>query len=58
MAFSCPRCGYKSSETKPAGALSEKGIRITIQIDNVEDLKRDLYKSDSAKLIIPDIELE
>lgn len=30
MAFSCPRCGYKSSETKPGGALSEKGIRITI----------------------------
>lgn len=23
MAFTCPKCGYKSSETKVAGALSK-----------------------------------
>jgi zinc finger protein len=58
MAFTCPKCGYKSSETKVAGALSEKGVRISLKVKNSDDLKRDLYKSDSARLIIPEIELE
>jgi len=58
MAFSCDYCGARSREVKTGGAMSEKGKKITFNITHPEDLKRDLFKSETAYLILPELELE
>ncbi|KAN0043300.1 hypothetical protein ACTA71_010945 [Dictyostelium dimigraforme] len=58
MAFSCDECGYKTNEIKPGGAISEKGKHITLRVESVEDLSRDILKSDTANVIIPELEIE
>lgn len=32
MAFTCDHCGYKDSEVKTAGEISEKGKKITLKV--------------------------
>lgn len=54
----CDLCGYRDSEVKPMGRVSEKGRRITLKVTSTEDLKRDLLKSDTASCTIPELELE
>eukprot|EP01006_Ploeotia_vitrea_P036332 TRINITY_DN66005_c1_g1_i1.p1 TRINITY_DN66005_c1_g1~~TRINITY_DN66005_c1_g1_i1.p1 ORF type:complete len:564 (-),score=302.03 TRINITY_DN66005_c1_g1_i1:930-2411(-) len=54
----CENCGYKDSEIKPGGAMGSKGRRVTLKVTSVEDLGRDLMKSDSASVSIPELELE
>jgi len=57
MAFHCSNCGYKNSEIKTGGAISSHGKKITLRVDNQIDLSRDVLKSESATLIIPEIDL-
>lgn len=58
MATTCDLCGYKTNEVKTSGAVSEKGKRITLKITSIEDLSRDILKSETCKLSIPEIDLE
>lgn len=58
MATNCDQCGYKSNEVKAGGAVSEKGKRIILKITDVEDLSRDILKSETCGLRIPEIDLE
>nr|XP_043606472.1 zinc finger protein ZPR1 homolog [Erigeron canadensis] len=58
MASSCDACGYRNSELKAGGAISAKGKKVTLLVKNVEDLSRDVIKSDTASVKIPDIDLE
>ncbi|CAM8924484.1 unnamed protein product [Rhodiola kirilowii] len=58
MASSCDSCGYRSSELKPGGRIPDKGKKISVLVENVKDLSRDLIKSDTASVIIPEIDLE
>lgn len=58
MATTCDACGYKTNEVKTGGAISERGRRITLKLTGVEDLSRDILKSDSCSLRIPEIDLE
>lgn len=58
MAFSCDFCGAKSNDMKPGGEVSPMGRRITLQVTDIEDLKRDVYKGDSATIHIPELGLE
>lgn len=58
MAFKCDFCGYKSNEVRSGGHLSEKALRLTLTVTSEDDLKRDVLKSDSATLIIPEVHLE
>lgn len=58
MASTCDTCGYRNSEVKPGGSISEKGKKITACILNKEDLSRDVIKSDSARVIVPELDLE
>jgi len=44
MCFECDKCGYKSTEVKTSGAISEKGKRFILSVKNIEDLTRELYK--------------
>eukprot|EP00276_Gloeochaete_wittrockiana_P009668 CAMPEP_0184645746 /NCGR_PEP_ID=MMETSP0308-20130426/2324_1 /TAXON_ID=38269 /ORGANISM="Gloeochaete witrockiana, Strain SAG 46.84" /LENGTH=437 /DNA_ID=CAMNT_0027075097 /DNA_START=326 /DNA_END=1639 /DNA_ORIENTATION=+ len=57
MAFKCDDCGYKSTEVKGGGAISPLGKRITLHATSAEDLSRDVLKSETAALEIPEVEL-
>ncbi|TPX63408.1 hypothetical protein CcCBS67573_g08691 [Chytriomyces confervae] len=57
MATDCELCGYKSNEVKAGGAISSHGKRITLNIKELDDLNRDILKSETCGLEIPEIEL-
>ncbi|WVZ24905.1 hypothetical protein V8G54_003449 [Vigna mungo] len=58
MASTCDVCGYRNSELKPGGRIPEKGKKITLSVKNVNDLSRDVIKSDTASVKVPEIDLE
>lgn len=58
MSTVCDNCGYKSNEVKTGGAISPKGHRITLKVVDQEDLSRDILKSESCGLKIPEIDFE
>eukprot|EP01028_Stygiella_incarcerata_P002017 TRINITY_DN1376_c0_g1_i2.p1 TRINITY_DN1376_c0_g1~~TRINITY_DN1376_c0_g1_i2.p1 ORF type:complete len:470 (+),score=110.34 TRINITY_DN1376_c0_g1_i2:116-1525(+) len=58
MSISCEHCGYKSREVKCAGAISDKGKHAVLQVRDEEDLKRDVLKSDSCTVSVPEVNLE
>lgn len=72
MATNCYACGYRDNEIKSGGAVSEKGRKITLKVEDAEDMSRDMLKvshltlieanradnqSDTAGLEIPEIDL-
>jgi len=58
MSFFCDFCGARDSEVKSGGEITKKGKVITLKANCVEDMKRELFKSDTAGLTLPDLELE
>ena len=44
MATNCYACGYRDNEIKSGGAISSKGKKITLKVEDEEDLSRDLLK--------------
>ncbi|KAL0476831.1 zpr1 [Acrasis kona] len=58
MAFNCDHCGFRSNEVKVVGVISTVGTKITLQVQSSTDIHRDLLKSDSATVYIPEIDLE
>ncbi|KIK23685.1 hypothetical protein PISMIDRAFT_679144 [Pisolithus microcarpus 441] len=57
MSTNCEHCGYRDNEVKSGAAISEKGKRITLKIEDREDLSRDILKSETCGLTIPEIDL-
>ncbi|KAG5637423.1 hypothetical protein H0H81_004630 [Sphagnurus paluster] len=57
MSTNCDRCGYRDNEVKSGSAISEKGKKITLKVEDREDLSRDILKSETAGLSIPEIDL-
>lgn len=58
MCFSCEFCGYKTTEIKQGGGLSEHATKITFKCLGERDLCRDVFKSDTCHFMIPEIDLE
>jgi zinc finger protein len=58
MSTVCDQCGYKSNEVKTGGAIPEKGRRISLRVDDPEDLTRDILKSETCGLTIPELHLD
>ncbi|VDB95476.1 unnamed protein product [Peniophora sp. CBMAI 1063] len=58
MSTNCDRCGYRDNEVKSGAAISTLGRRITLRVEDKEDLSRDILKSESCGMRIPEIELE
>ncbi|KAF9111507.1 nucleolar zinc-finger protein [Mortierella sp. AM989] len=58
MSTTCDECGYKSNEVKAGGPVSEYGKRIILKIEDSEDMSRDILKSETCGLSIPEIDLE
>jgi len=56
MAFSCDYCGYRNTDIKHGGGISDKATRIEFKVEKIEDLSRDVFKSDSCYMEIPEID--
>ncbi|RMZ76744.1 hypothetical protein DV737_g4729, partial [Chaetothyriales sp. CBS 132003] len=50
MATNCDHCGYRTSDVKTGGEVPEKGRRITLQVRSLEDVSRDILKSETCAL--------
>lgn len=59
MSTNCYACGYRDVEVKSGGKISEKGKRITLKVEAGDEdaLSRDMLKSDTCGLEIPEIDL-
>ena len=58
LVTNCERCGYRDAEVKPMGQVSALGRRVTVRVTSPADLARDILKSHTASVLIPDLELE
>lgn len=58
MSTTCDYCGYKSNEVKAGGAISTKGKKISLRVVDAEDLSRDILKSETCGLKVPEVDLE
>ena len=53
----CDECGYQTKDVKTGGEVSAKGKRIWLEVKSIKDLNRDILKSQSCLLRIPEFEL-
>lgn len=44
MSTNCHDCGYRDNEVKSGGAIADKGRRITLKVEDSDDLSRDILK--------------
>lgn len=44
MSTNCDRCGYRDNEVKSGSAISPQGKRITLKVEDIDDLSRDILK--------------
>ena len=58
MAFNCSACGFRNNEVKAGGAVPDMGTEVTLKVTCADDLRRDVLKSDSCMVLIPELELE
>jgi len=56
--FKCDVCGYKTTSVRGGGGISEKGTRFTLSVENEDDLNRDVFKSETSKISIPEVGFE
>ncbi|KAG7096451.1 hypothetical protein E1B28_003886 [Marasmius oreades] len=57
MSTNCDKCGYRDNEIKSGAAISDKGKKITLKVEDKDDMSRDILKSETAGLSIPEIDL-
>lgn len=58
MATVCDKCGSRDNEVKSGGGIEPLGVRLEVTIEEEVDLARDLLKSETSTLKIPDLEFE
>ena len=56
--FACPHCGERNTEVQFGGETQPKGCRMAVTCSGREDLDRQVVKSESCKVLVPDLELE
>ncbi|KAK5997912.1 Zinc finger chaperone ZPR1 [Cladobotryum mycophilum] len=57
MSTVCEDCGYRSNDVKTGGEIPELGEKITLRVDNNEDLARDILKSETCGMECPELNL-
>ena len=58
MATVCEYCGHKTNEVKSGGGIEPKGKKISLNVTDVTDMSRDVLKSETCSLMIPELEFE
>jgi len=58
MATVCDACGSKTNEVKAGGGIEPLGKKITLKITDPSDMSRDVLKSETCSIKIPELEFE
>uniref|UniRef100_A0A8D3B6F0 Zinc finger protein ZPR1 n=1 Tax=Scophthalmus maximus TaxID=52904 RepID=A0A8D3B6F0_SCOMX len=58
MATNCDVCSHRTNEVKSGGATEALGTKITLHITDPSDMTRDLLKSETCSVAIPELEFE
>ncbi|KAK2101859.1 hypothetical protein P7K49_019526, partial [Saguinus oedipus] len=56
--FSCEHCGWNNTEIQSAGRIQDQGVRYTLTVRALEDMNREVVKTDSATTRIPELDFE
>ncbi|CAB3363716.1 Hypothetical predicted protein [Cloeon dipterum] len=58
MATNCDACGHRTNEVKSGGGIEPTGVKIEVSVKELFDLKRDVLKSDTCDVEVPELQLE
>ncbi|KAM9859913.1 zinc finger protein ZPR1 [Aulostomus maculatus] len=58
MATNCDSCGHRTNEVKSGGATEDLGTKITLHVTDPSDMTRDVLKSETCSVLIPELEFE
>lgn len=58
MATNCDSCGHRTNEVKSGGATEPLGTRITLHVTDPSDMTRDVLKSETCSVLIPELDFE
>ncbi|XP_061448519.1 zinc finger protein ZPR1 isoform X3 [Rhineura floridana] len=58
MATNCDTCGHRTNEVKSGGAIELLGTKITLHVTDLSDMIRDVLKSETCRVEIPELEFE
>ncbi|XP_003488131.1 zinc finger protein ZPR1 [Bombus impatiens] len=58
MATVCESCGHRTNEVKSGGGIEPTGVKIEVTVIGREDFSRDLLKSETCHMEIPELEVE
>jgi len=56
MATNCEACGHKTNEVKSGGGIEATGKKISLNVVDETDLNRDVLKSETCAIEIPELE--
>uniref|UniRef100_A0A8C9PUW4 Zinc finger protein ZPR1 n=1 Tax=Spermophilus dauricus TaxID=99837 RepID=A0A8C9PUW4_SPEDA len=56
--FSCEHCGWSNTEIQSAGRIQDQGVRYALSVRGLEDMNREVVKTDSATTRIPELDFE
>ena len=57
-ATNCDACGYRTNDVKTGGEIPNKGQRIWLHIQDPKDLSRDILKSETCLLEVPECNIQ
>lgn len=57
-AIACESCGYKTNDVKTGGEIPSLGQRLFLEVLEPADLRRDILKSETCNLKIPECKVE
>ncbi|GFR89691.1 zinc finger protein ZPR1 [Elysia marginata] len=58
MATTCDKCGLRENEVKSSGGVEPKGQVMSLVVNTPEDMARDVLKSETASLRIPELDFD
>lgn len=56
--FDCPHCNYKNNQLDPAIEIKPQGVRMSLDIENKEDLNRYVITTDYTSIQVLDLDFE
>ncbi|KAL8731608.1 MAG: hypothetical protein Q9166_003296 [cf. Caloplaca sp. 2 TL-2023] len=56
--FSCDHCGFDNTDVQSAGQIQEHGAKYTLEVTELDDMERQIVKSDIAVLRLETLDIE
>ncbi|PZC71175.1 hypothetical protein B5X24_HaOG213937 [Helicoverpa armigera] len=58
MSTTCDYCGHRTNEVKSGGGIEDRGVRFEVRVAGKDDFSRDILKSETCSMEVPELELE